>query len=154
MNKIISTAVLAAAVLGCIALAVTTFLIVISVIGRHTQIPLPGSVEMVEVLIVIIGSTSLLVATFDNTHASAKLFINRLSEQRKIVVEKIGFFLGACFSLALLIGTIWIALDYWSTREATHLLGIPIMPFRLLFALSLLLVSWILMRRLLKKSPT
>jgi len=137
--------------LGCAALVMSTLLIVISVIGRHTEIPLPGSVEMVEILIVIIGSTALLAATFDNTHASAKLFTNRLSPQMKIAVEKIGLLMGALFVIALLIGTLWIVVDYWSAHEATHLLGIPVIPFRLLFALALLFMAWILVRRLLAK---
>ncbi len=149
----ISTLIIKAATwLGCTALVTTTALIVLSVLGRHTQIPLPGSVEMVEVLIVVIGSTSLLVATYDNTHASAKLFINRMSPTVRIVVEKIGISMAAIFTASLLVGTVWIIADYWATHEVTPLLGIPVIPFRLLFALSLVLITLLSLIRLISKS--
>lgn len=140
------SAVKFAAILGCTALLIATALIVASVIGRHLSIAIPGSVEMVEILIVIIGSTSLLVATFKQSHASARLFIDRLNPTWKTRVEKMGFAMGAVFTTCLLIGTLWIVKDYWSTHEATHLLLIPVIPFRLLFAFTLLVITLLLIR--------
>jgi TRAP-type C4-dicarboxylate transport system permease small subunit len=147
-NSILATAEKIALIAGCCALLATTVIMVLSVIGRHTQIPLPGSVEIIEVLIVIVASTSLLVATVQNTHASAKLFIDRLSPTLRHVVEKCGYLFGACFSLALLVGNVWLILDYWPVTEASHLLSIPIIPFRVLLSTILFIITLLLLRRL------
>ncbi len=138
--------------LGSFALLATTLLVVISVLGRHLQIPLPGSVEMVEALIVLVASSSLLLATFDKAHAAARLFVEKMSPVTQQAVEKFGLLMGAIFIVALLIGSVWLIIEYWYAHEATHLLGIPIAPLRWLFCASLLLITILLLVRLLSSS--
>ncbi len=137
---------------GSLALVGTMIIVVLSVIGRHIRIPLPGSVEIVELLIVIVATTSILYATLVGSHASARLFIDRLTPRLKAVIQNLGFLLGALFLLALVGGNIWLVIDYWSVHEASHLLEIPIIPFRLLFISAISLAAFVLLKRIFSKS--
>ncbi len=131
---------------GACALFGTMILISISVLGRHLNTPLPGSVEIVEVLILIVASTGILFATTEKSHASAKIFIDRLGPKTKIVAEKFGILLGVCICLVICLSNIWFLFDVWQTHEASHLLGIPIVPFRLFFiftsACTTIVLAW------------
>ena len=153
MNKNHSSIAVKLAVLfGASALIGTNVIVVLSVIGRHIAIPLPGSVEIVEMLIVVVASTSILYATVIYSHASAKLLIDRVGGFTKQLVESAGLVLGATFCLALTIGNGWLLYDYWSQYEVSPLLSIPIKPFRILVVLCLCLATLTLLKQLLEKN--
>lgn len=119
--------------LGIVALAAMIVLITVSVIGRHIKIPVPGSVEIVEMLIVIVASTGILFSTVHKSHAAAKLFVERLPKNIANVFERIGYFIGAFLMVIITLGSLGLLFDVWSLHEETHLLKIPIVPFRLFF---------------------
>ncbi|MGH1470322.1 MAG: TRAP transporter small permease [Cellvibrionaceae bacterium] len=119
--------------LGAIALVGMIILITISVIGRHLNIPVPGSVEIVEILIVIVASTGILFATIQRSHASAKLFVEHLPARIAHFIERIGLLVGLLIMLTITAGSIWLLIDVWNLHETSHLLEIPIVPFRIFF---------------------
>jgi len=138
--------------LGACALLGTMLLIAISVLGRHLNIPVPGSVEIVEMLILVVAATGILFATTEKSHASAKIFIDRLSPKAKQITEKFGIVLGICICAVICLSNCWLLIDVWHAHEASHLLGLPIVPFRLFFIFTMATTTIVLFWQLLKKN--
>jgi TRAP-type C4-dicarboxylate transport system permease small subunit len=108
-----------------------------AVIGRHTGVPLLGSIEMSEVCIVCMASASLLGVTLQRGHASVHLLTERLTERRKRAFARASDALSALFFASILCGSAVLVSELWNGAEQSELLGVPILPLRLSFCASL-----------------
>ncbi|MGQ9427367.1 TRAP transporter small permease [Gilvimarinus sp. F26214L] len=119
--------------IGALALFAALLVISVSVLGRHLNLPLPGSVEVVELLFVLVAASAMLYATVERSHAAARLILDRLPPGPRAVVEKLGILFGIVLWVAITVGNLWLLYDVWTLHEASPLLGIPIVPFRMIF---------------------
>jgi TRAP-type C4-dicarboxylate transport system permease small subunit len=119
-----------------------------AVVGRHLGIPLLGSLEIVQALILIAASSAVVSATLANKHAAVHLLINRVSAPAKLWMKRINSILGVIFLLMLAAGTAWIARDLWGEHEQSELLHIPFAPLRIACLVALVLAAAILVRGL------
>lgn len=110
---------------GGIALLAATGIDMISVIGRHMGLPFRGSIELVQVAVLVAGSLALLVATVDRSHAKVHLLVDRMSEPARALLDRVSALLGALFFAALLAGAAWLMADLWSGHEESEVVGVP-----------------------------
>lgn len=129
---------------GAGALSLTMILVAASALGRRFGVPLPGTVEIVEVLVLVAAAAGIVVATLERAHASARLIVDHLPPAYRRMVEVVGIVLGIVFCVAMAVGNSWLLHDVWGLHEASHLLGIPIVPFRILFVITLIVTALLL----------
>lgn len=102
-----------------------------AVVGRHTGIPLLGSIEIVQAAVLVSGATAMLIATLAGAHARVHLLVARASPGLRNALERIGIACGALLFLALLAASLWIAADLWRVHEESELLHLPYRPLRI-----------------------
>jgi TRAP-type C4-dicarboxylate transport system permease small subunit len=110
--------------IGGIALVSATGIDVLSVIGRHVGLPFRGSIELVQVAVLVAGTLALLVATVDRSHAKVHLLVDRMGDGARDVLDRVSALLGAVFFAALLAGSVWLMADLWSGHEQSEVIGV------------------------------
>jgi TRAP-type C4-dicarboxylate transport system permease small subunit len=139
---------------GSVALVAQMLTVSISTLARHLGIALPGSIEIVQIIIAIIASTALLTATAFGVHAAVHLIVDRIGHDIAAVINRIICLLSCMFWLLLVIGSGWIILDVWGEHEQTILLGIPLVPIRVIWVVACLMIAGQLIKGdLLKQRP-
>jgi TRAP-type C4-dicarboxylate transport system permease small subunit len=127
--------------LGSIALVAAVVIDAASVVGRHLGVPLLGSLELVQPMMLVAGSSAIVVATAARRHAAVHLLLDRVGPGVRQGLQRINSLLSAAFLLALVTGQIWIALDLWGAHEESELLNIPYRPLRLISALAFVITT-------------
>lgn len=103
----------------------------LAVIGRHTRLPLLGSIELVQAFVLISASAALVVATLAGSHAVVHLLIERIGPRKRSFLLGANRFFSALFFAAVAAGSLWIAADMWNGHEESELVGIPLAPLRI-----------------------
>ena len=137
---------------GGLALLAATAIDTFAVIGRHVGLPVPGSIEMMQAVVLVSGVIAMLVATIENAHARVKLVVDRLSPARRAVADRFSNLLTLLFFAALLAGSSWIAWDLRNAYEQSELLGIPWLALRVIAGLVLLATCAVLALRVIRGS--
>lgn len=136
----------AAIVVGGGALLAAMAVEVLAVAGRNFNVPLLGSIELIQAAVLIFASVAIAVASASRSHATIRLLLGRLPEGARRLLEQVNGILSAAFFLALIAGSAWIAADMWSGFEESELLGIPYRPLRIFSILCLCAVVILLLR--------
>src|SRR5689334_21288580 len=105
----------------------------LAVVGRHTGLPLTGSIELSQACVVLLSSCAIAVATLKRTHAAVDLLHQTLGPRAQALMLRVAAFLGLLFVLALAAGAAWLAVDLWTGDERTELLSIPVAWLRIVF---------------------
>ena len=108
----------------------------VSVIGRHIGRPFLGSIEIVQLCVVVAASTSLLAATLGRAHATVHVLVERLPVAARRQVARMGALLGAVLFALFFAGSAWVLTDVWGGDERTDLLGLPILPFHIVWCVA------------------
>lgn len=137
---------------GGIALLAATVIDTLAVIGRHVGLPIPGSIELMQPAILVVGATSLVASTLASNHARVHLFVDRLSVSLRSYADRISDFATALFFMALLGGSAWLAWDLWDAYEASELVGVPWRLMRLFANVCLLACVLITLRRFIARA--
>jgi TRAP-type transport system small permease protein len=132
---------------GAVALLAAMAVDAAAVAGRHLGIPVLGSLEIVQALILVAASSALVSATLAGKHAAVRLLLNRLNPTAGARLRRLNALLCVVFLVMLVAGTAWIAADLRDSHEQSELLHIPYMPLRLICLASLSLAATILMLR-------
>lgn len=103
-----------------------------AVIGRHTGLPVLGSIELVQAFVLVSASAAIVAATLAKSHAVVHLMIDRASPFLRDKLLRGNRLLSALFFAAIVSGSIWIASDMWYGHEESELLGIPLAPLRII----------------------
>jgi TRAP-type C4-dicarboxylate transport system permease small subunit len=136
-------------IIGGFALLGAMLVELLAVIGRHTGIPLPGSIELVQVLVAVSGSAALVVATINRSHAKVRLLKERLGRAGDIF----GTLLSALFFMLLCIASAWIAIELWSGFEESEIWHVPYRPLRILVCIATLAVAGLFLGLSLRRRP-
>lgn len=121
---------------GGTALLVAMSVDALAVVGRHTGLPLLGSIEIVQAAVLVSGATALLIATLAGVHARVHLVVDRLPPRLARALQRVSLGLAALLYGALLAASVWIARDLWDGQEASELLSLPYRPLRVFTALA------------------
>lgn len=139
-------------ILGGVALLGATAIDSLAVIGRHSGIPLLGSIELVQVLVGVSGATALLVATLRDSHAVVRLLLANIPAHHAALLQRINAFAATVFFAALTAGSAWIMREMWGSHEETELLQLPLAPLRLLIVIALGVTTLLFLRKALQRS--
>jgi TRAP-type C4-dicarboxylate transport system permease small subunit len=123
-------------VIGALGLLGTMAVDAAAVVGRHVHVPLLGSIELSEACIVWMASAALLCTTLERGHASVHIVTERVPLRVRRVLERGANVLSAAFFAVLVCGSALVLSDLWNGDERSELLGIPILPLRLVFCAS------------------
>lgn len=119
----------------------------LAVAGRHLGISLLGSIEIVQAAVLVSGATAILVATLAGNHARVRLVVDRASPFLRSAMERAGLICSALFFLALVAGSVWIAMDLWNGDEESELLHLAYRPLRLFTVLAMAAVLAVFVAR-------
>jgi len=132
--------------LGWVAYGFTALMILLIVAHVASRFifhkPIMGTIELVELIMVIIGFIAIPYAAMRRVHVSMDLVYNRLPRRTQIVLGSLSFLL--CFSITGVITyqSILVAIDYaQNLSQGTPLLLIPYAPFRFILAFGFLILS-------------
>lgn len=134
-------------VLGGGALLAAAVIDFFAIIGRHSGVPLLGSIELVQVLVCIAGTAALLAVTLNGNHARVRLVTDRVRRSTANVMYRINALCGSVFFLLLACGSAWLAYDLWSAQEASELWRLPYRPLRIAGVLGLVGVTLLFLRQ-------
>jgi TRAP-type C4-dicarboxylate transport system permease small subunit len=134
-------------ILGGTALVLAMAIDVLAVLGRHTGIPLLGSIELVQMLVAIASSMAVIVATLHGRHAVVRVILARLQGTAATLLMRLDAVALALFVFALAAGSAWIMLEMWGSHEESELWRLPYRPLRLLVVLSLLVTTALVLRK-------
>jgi len=137
--------------LGGCALLAATAIDTLAVIGRQVGLPLTGSIELMQAVVLVSGSIGLVVATIEQSHARVRLLVARLGARAQAVADRLSDGLTLLFYLALLAGSGWIAVELWASHEQSEWVGVPWRVLRLIANACLLascvVLAWRIIRR-------
>lgn len=133
--------------LGGVPLVLAMLVEFITVVGRHTGFMILGSIEAVQVAILLSSATAIVMATLARSHAKVRLLLNRADGRARTALNFFNALCGALFFLALTAGSVWLAADMWGTREQSELLALPYFPLRCFVCLGMLVTALLYARR-------
>jgi TRAP-type transport system small permease protein len=142
----------AAFAVGAIGLALATCSDALAVLGRHAGFTLLGSIEIVQLAVVLVASAAMIGATLQGAHASVHIITDRLAPATRTRLGRVTAWLCALYFLIVAIGSIWVAADLWGGHERTELLGIPLRLFRLLWIAAALFITLLFVRAATRRS--
>jgi TRAP-type transport system small permease protein len=122
-----------------------------AVAGRHLGVPILGSLEIVQALILVASASAVVCATLADKHAAVNLLVNRVSPSARHWMRRVNAILCVLFLLLLACGTGWIASDLWGGHEQSELLHIPYAPLRILCLVALVLAAGTLVPRIFRR---
>lgn len=138
---------------GSLALLVAMATDALAVLGRHLGFPLLGALELVQASVSVAGACALVCASVAGAHAVIHAVLDRVSAPMRALLTPVGHALGAVFFGVLAAGCGWLAWDLHNAREASDLLGIPLMPLRLFATLALTFAAYLFLRRITRPRP-
>lgn len=125
----------------------------IAVIGRHTGMPLLGSIELVQASVLVSACVAMVVATLARCHAVVHLLVDRTAPPLRTWLIRANRLFSALMFLALFAGSLWIAADMWGGHEESEILRIPFAPLHLVAILSCLGVAGLFLRQAFERTP-
>jgi TRAP-type C4-dicarboxylate transport system permease small subunit len=112
------------------------------VVGTAFGYPVPGAVELMEVLMVLVIFLALPEVELNQRHITVDLVVRRLPRRARRLSAILACALGLAFFTAMAWEGWELFWDSWKVREyASGLLAFPIYPVKALFAVSVTVVS-------------
>jgi len=137
-------------VLGGGALLAAMTIDTLAVIGRHTGIPLLGSIELVQVLVGVAGAVSIVVATLHDSHAVVRILTSRLGPGSTLLLRHFNMAVSALLFVALAAGSLWIGSELWQSQEESELWRVPYKPLRVLISIAMVVTAALFARAALR----
>jgi TRAP-type C4-dicarboxylate transport system permease small subunit len=131
---------------GSVALLAAMAIDFMSVVGRHLGHPFPGSIELVQVSVVVAAAAAVIGATLSGAHAAVHVITERLPEGQRRLWARLAAILGALFFAMLTVGGVWLIADTLGGDERTDLLGLPLLPFRAIWCAATALAAVLFVR--------
>ncbi|MBV9883316.1 MAG: TRAP transporter small permease subunit [Sphingomonadaceae bacterium] len=111
--------------LGGTALLAAASIDAASVLARNLATSVHGSIELIQVAVLIAGSLGLVVALVNNTYARVHLLTDRVPASARRLMERMAAAATGVFFILLLAGSVWIAIDLWQGQELSEVVGVP-----------------------------
>ncbi|MGB9886960.1 MAG: TRAP transporter small permease [Moorellales bacterium] len=149
MLKLIRTLDRFGAAVGGIFLIAMVVLTVVTVLSRLSGVAMPGSYELLVLLVVIPVGFALFGSTWAKRHVVIESLVEHLPQRARAVLDRWAW----AVSLLWWILTAWAAFDITldkGLQERTEVLNLPFLPFRLVWIFGLTLVCIASLLHLLK----
>ncbi len=146
-EKLIHRLAIWGAVVGAADIGFCTVLIIAGIVARAFGHTIPGTFDLVEIAIVLVGAYSFPFCEIKDHHTKADVVINHLSSRSRSRLAVITTFLSLSFWSILLYAGWGILVRMYEEGEATELLKINVVPFRALWVFALLLMCLVLLTK-------
>lgn len=148
MGALLRRAIGVANVLSLVALVAMTAVTVIDVGGRYLlNRPLPGALELSELLMVFLVFGAFAVTELRNGHVDIDVVVTKLSPRGQALSETFAALLSTAFWGAITWRTALHAENVWRAGETTPNLSLPVSPFVWVAAIGTLLFTLALVAR-------
>ena len=130
------------AIMASVFLAGIMVLVVASIVVRPFGEVITGSVELIELLIIVTVAFAFGYTALNKGHIVVTLLVSRFPPRTQAIFESIGWLL----SLGIWGWIFWAGVDMMAEkwiREESELLRVPYLPFRLVWVFGLLFISLI-----------
>ncbi len=125
----------------------------VAVLGRHIGFTVLGSIELVQVAVVLIASSAMIGATIVGAHAAVHIVTERLSPGGARTARRFADALSALTFILFAVGSAWVAADLWSGHERTELLLLPLRWFRLIWIAATVIIAVLFARAAFARTP-
>jgi TRAP-type C4-dicarboxylate transport system permease small subunit len=142
----------AAYAIGSIGLLSATAADSLAVAGRHTGLPLIGSIELVQAAVILLASAGIVIATVVGGHASVHIVTERVSKPTAARMARAADVVSALVFILLAVGSALILLDLWTGHERSELLHIPLRWLRLIWIVATLVAALQFLRNARKRA--
>ena len=119
-------------------------IIMANVLYRISGGIIPGTYDLVELMIIVVVGFSMAYTALKRTHISAKLLVDRFSERNKAIIDGITSLIGSGFWMLVAIVSVRLTMEKAGLGEKTELLGISFIPFRWIWVFTLILFGTVL----------
>ncbi len=136
------------AAMAAVFIGIIILLITFSVIFRAFHIALPGTFDLVETLIVVGIAFALVYGQLEDRHLRADIAIERLKGRVRSAIESFLGVLNIVYWFTLLCAAVFMITKKWGGEETTDILRVPVVPFRIVWVLALVLMFFLLVFRL------
>jgi TRAP-type C4-dicarboxylate transport system permease small subunit len=126
------------AVIGACFLSGIMLVVIASIIVRPFGETVPGSYEMIELLIVVTIAFAYAYTTLKQGHISVGLLVSRFKPRTQGIISSLTWLISLATWGLIVWASTDLMFDRW-TRELTEFLEIPFLPFRLVWSFGLLL---------------
>jgi len=150
LEKIVRTFTLRTAQIGQVALAAVMFLIVANVLMRIPWKPVPGTVELTEILGAVLLTMGVAYCQIVKGHIFVSVLVERFSPRVQGIIDAFTAIIALFFSSALAWETVVFAGRMMKRGYATAHLLIPIYPFIYLVGFGFVMLAIVLLRDFLK----
>jgi TRAP-type C4-dicarboxylate transport system permease small subunit len=124
-------------------LFIMTAVVFMNAVGRKLLAPFPGTVELVEALLVVSVYFGVALVAQERGHVNVTFATDGLGHRKRYFIEGVGHVLGAC-AFGYLAVAAWAAaadsVRIWEFRLAVY--RFPLWPFKCLFAFGLSLLAF------------
>jgi len=138
--------------IGSAGLLIATAADAFAVLGRHAGFALIGSIEIVQMAVVLIASSAMVAATIVGSHASVHILTERLAKATALKLARVSDVLSALMFGILAGASAWVASELWSGFEQTELLGIPLRWFRAVWIAAAVLIVFLFLRSAMRRT--
>jgi len=149
-DKVLRSVIWRTAQIGQLALAAVMFLIVSNIISRIPGKPVPGTVELTEILGAVLLSMGVAYCQMTKGHIFVGVLVERLSPRLQGAIDFFTSLVALFFSGLLAKETFVFGSTMMQRNWMTAHLRIPIYPFIYLVAFGFLMLAAVLFRDLLK----
>jgi TRAP-type C4-dicarboxylate transport system permease small subunit len=135
---------------GQIVLMVMVLLVIVDVTLRRVfNRPFPWSLEVVQVMLVVVIFFSIAYCGVKKAHVSIDALISKFPPKVQVIIDVITYSLGVLLFAFMTWGGAVSAMGKWHTHYITGILPIPIYPFSLVVAFGSALLALVLLVQLL-----
>lgn len=137
---------------GYIGISATVLIFVINVCSRKLGWPLPGSYSIITVMAVFLAAPAIIHVQIQRSHLIVESLTSKFPPRTLKIMETIA----DIFSLGIWGIAGWLGLKYaakmWVAKEVAEPLNFPVAPFRLIWAIGLIIFCFVILIQLLFKS--
>ena len=120
-------------IVGGVSIISLMMLIVGNIFFRLAGFIIPGSYELAEQIIPVIGGAAIVAATLYGAHVSVDLLTSRFTPISKLYVSVFVGVVGACYWIVMGLAAAFTAARNSGLGETTELLGLSVPPLRWLW---------------------
>lgn len=136
--------------IGAVFLVAVMSIICSNVIYRIFGGIIPGTYELVEILIVVVAGFALSDTEIHHRQTSVDMVTNHLPKKTKLWLENGCNLIGFVYWAVIAWASVILTMDKSAKGEATELLEISIIPFRVIWVFGLILVCFVILYNMFK----
>jgi TRAP-type C4-dicarboxylate transport system permease small subunit len=129
---------------GAAALVSVMFIVVANVVYRAFGGVIPGTYDLVEIIIVLVAGFSISDTEIHERQTNVDMLIIHLSEKLKLRLQNVCNFISFVYWAVIAWSTSVVTLENLTRGEVTDTLKISVIPFRCIWSIGLILICLVL----------